>query len=598
MISIENIDLRPFGVEIPADRIGVVVAQLFLALTDKEPFVATEASAAAQLAAVQRTLDISKARPHGRAKTHFTLFPEYGIPGLVGVATVEAALNAADWPIGSIVIGGLTALTKGEYTTLLAMANTTVNVAANGAAQVKVSEWVNCSVFWVKAADGVVHKWVQPKVYPAWPEQKVNYKNMYRGSSVFIFRGQLDNATLYRFSTLICFDWIATVDQALLWRHVLQDLAGQAAVVEAEYALSWFFVIQRNKKPHHDTFLSQVPPFFDQTQIPAVRRERACLVFANCAGKAVPGKSDEFGGTSLVFSSTTNFAVGKCKPTFAPGGPRFRDNSTILNPFYDVVFRERGACVVSFVQVNPNAVAAGPANKAIAVENAELFPVDATVDPRVPSGPVPATVKWLNDELDDVKSVATIGSLSTAALKTQASAAHTATVTALRTTDASIIADALAMARDGKAKDADEWDGAEVGALALLVNATEILSIGFQAEPMTAGVSQSTITIGGYTIAVVTVKGQSHQSCLEHAAAHAPNTPHQCLLVTKDQENTGWDRKEENFLKGTTPRLGMERKITDPDNNTLHLSFQDLLTLYRKAKTVDELKDAIHAKIA
>ena len=189
MVSIENVDLRPLGVEIPADRIGIVVAQLFVTLTNKEPFVATDASAAAQLAAIRRTLEISKARPHGRAKTHFTLFPEYGIPGLPGVAIVDGALNAADWPNGTIVMGGLTALTKGEYTTLLAMANTTVNVATNGAAQVKASEWVNCSVFWVKAADGVVYKWVQPKIYPAWPELKVNYKNMFRGSSIFVFRG-------------------------------------------------------------------------------------------------------------------------------------------------------------------------------------------------------------------------------------------------------------------------------------------------------------------------------------------------------------------------------------------------------------------------
>jgi hypothetical protein len=67
------------------------------------------------------------------------------------------------------------------------------------------------------------------------------------------------------------------------------------------------------------------------------------------------------------------------------------------------------------------------------------------------------------------------------------------------------------------------------------------------------------------------VRGQSQQSCLEHAAAHAPNTPHQCLLVTKDQENTCWHRIEESFLKGEVPRLGMQRRITDPDNNTLHL---------------------------
>jgi hypothetical protein len=596
MVTIENVDLRARGVELPSDRIGVVVAQPFLWLTPKEPFVCTPETAGTQLATIQQTLEIAKARPHGQAKTHFTIFPEYTIPGLVGAAAVDAAVGAADWPNRTVVIGGLTALTRDEYVALSTMPRTTVNAAANGSDRVKANEWLNCSVVWVKSADGAVEKWVQPKLYPAWTEQKVHYKNMFHGGSIFIFRGRLENGALYRFSTLVCFDWIATVDNALLWRRVLEDLAKQAEVAEADYSLSWFFVIQHNEKPNHDAFLSQIPPFFDERSLPIVRRDRACVVFANSAGKPAPGKTDRYGGTSLVFSATTNFTKAECSPTFSSGGPRFRDNSTTLNPYYDVVFRERGACILSFVQVNPGAVAAGAANRTIAVENAELFPIGATVDPRVPSAAVPASVKWLNDQLDDLPSVAAI--LLTAPLKSYAAVAHDATVTALRATDAGAIADALALATDAGVEHADTWDDGEAAALSLLVNATEILAIGFASQPMTVGSPLSTITIGGHTLAVVTVKGRSHQSCLEHAGAHLPNTPHQCLLITRDQENTGWDRKEENFLKGETPHLGMEKKITDPDNNALHLSYQDLLTVYRKAKTVNALQEAIHAKLS
>ena len=596
MINIENVDLRTRGVDLPSDRVGVVVAQPFLSLTPKEPFVCTPETAAAQLAMIRRTLDIARTRPHAQAKTHFTIFPEYTIPGLPGVAAVDEALGAADWPNGTVVIGGLTALSKDEYATLIAMPNTAVNAAANGIDRVKAIDWLNCSIVWVKGANGAVEKWVQPKIYPAWTEQKVHYKNMFHGGSIFIFRGRLQNRALYRFTTLICFDWIATVDNALLLRHVLADLAKQAEAAGAEYSLSWFFIIQHNEKPNHDAFLSQIPPFFDERELSTVRRDRTCVVFANSAGKPVPGKTDVYGGTSLVFSAQTNFAKAECSPTFASGGPRFRNNSTLLNPYYDVVFRERGACILSFVQVNPSAVAAGAANRTIAVKSAELFPIGTTIDPRVPSAAVPASVKWLNDQLDDLTSVAAI--FSTAPLKVDAATAHDATVTALRTTDAPAIADALALATDAGVKDADNWDLAELAALSLLVNAIEILAIGFSSQPMTAGAPLSTITIGGHTLAVVTVKGRSHQSCLEHAAANLPNTPHQCLLITRDQENTGWDRKEENFLKGDAPHLGMENKITDPNNNTLHLSYQELLTVYRKAKTINALQEAIHAKLA
>ena len=87
MVNIENVDLRTRGVELPSDRVGVVVEQPFLSLTSKEPFVCTPETVATQLATIQKTLDIAKARPHGQAKTHFTIFPEYGIPGLPGVQT-------------------------------------------------------------------------------------------------------------------------------------------------------------------------------------------------------------------------------------------------------------------------------------------------------------------------------------------------------------------------------------------------------------------------------------------------------------------------------------------------------------------------------
>jgi hypothetical protein len=595
MVIVENVDLRSRGVELPSERVGVVVAQTFPSLTAKEPFVCTPETAAEQLTTIRKTLDVAKARPHRQAKTHFTIFPEYSIPGLAGVAAVDAALGAADWPNGTVVIGGLTALTKEDYSSLVAAPNTAVTAAANGSEHVKANEWINCSVVWVKSTEGVVEKWVQPKLAPAWPEQKVHYKSMFHGGAVFLFRGRLDNGALYRFSTLICFDWIATVDSALLWRHVLDDLAKQAAVAEAEYSLSWFFVIQHNERPHHDTFLSQIPQFFDERTLPAVRRDRACVVFVNNAGKAGPGKSKTFGGTSLVFSAQTNFEKAECSPTFSSGGPRFRDNSTILNPYYDIVFRERGACIISFAQVNPGAVAAGAANRTIAVEHAELFPTGTTVDPRVPSGAVPASVKWLNDQLDDLPSIASI--LSTVPLKAEVAVAHDVVVAALRTTDAAAIADAISLATVADIRNADTWDVVEGDALSLFVNVMEILAVGFSDVPMTVATPVSMITIGGHTLAVTTVKGRSHESCLEHASLKLPNTPHQCLLITRDHENTGWNRIEENFLRAEEARLGMERKITDPGNNLLHLSYQDLLTVFRKAKTVDALRKAIHAKL-
>ena len=67
---------------------------------------------------------MARAASHGAPKTHFTLFPEYSIPGLEGIAFVHAAISAPDWQNGTIVIGGADALSKPDFATLAGAPNT------------------------------------------------------------------------------------------------------------------------------------------------------------------------------------------------------------------------------------------------------------------------------------------------------------------------------------------------------------------------------------------------------------------------------------------------------------------------------------------
>ena len=167
----------------------------------------------------------------------------------------------------------------------------------------------------------------------------------------------------------------------------------------------------------------------DQTAVPNVHRDKACLVFANTAGKTGPGRSDRFGATSLILAKQTLFTDPDCHSTFCNGGERFR-LSTLLAAQRDILFRERGACVHSFAQVNPGSLSAGAAGKTIALQNPFVFSLNDDVDPRAPSAPVPASTKWLNDELDEVRSLGVAYAAS--ALAAEANAAHVQTVAGLR----------------------------------------------------------------------------------------------------------------------------------------------------------------------
>lgn len=595
MVHIETVDLAARGVRLPSDRVGMVIAQPYLSLTATEPYRCIEQAKPQELSALEQTLAVARAARHGALKTHFTVFPEYSIPGLDGIALIDAAVAAANWPNGTIVIGGADALSKPEFATLAGFPNTHLE-AHNAIDRIAQNEWVNCAITWVKGADGTVARWLQPKLFPAWQEQDVPYQDMFRGNSVFVFKGQLENGTQYRFCSLVCFDWIATLDGQKVWRFVMHDLGQKAAEIQAELSLSWFFVIQCNRRPSADSFLTEVTGFFDQTAFPNARRDRACLVFANSAGKSAPGRADLYGSTSLIFSKQTLFADPTCHSTFCNGGVRFR-SSTLLAAHRDVLFRERGACIHSFLQVNPSSLNAGAAGKAIALESPFVFPLAGPADPRTPSAPVPACVKWLNDELDDLPGLS-VG-YPAAPLAAAADANHDQTIAALRAIPPDSAANTVKLATQGsKAKNADEWNRTESEALQHLVHTLDIMGLAFALSVPAAHPAHATVEINNHTVDLLAIRGASHEGCVEHSKAFLPLPRRRVLLVSRDPDNNPWKKKFGSFLEPQSAQPGGERKFTDPAGGSLHLGYRQLLDVFQRSNTPAAAKEALLAHLA
>lgn len=596
MVHIETVDLSQLAVTLPSEGVGMVIAQPFLMLTNIEPYRCTKQSKPQQIQMIRDTLEVARAVKHGATKTHFTVFPEYSIPGPEGIALIDDALAQTDWPTSTIVIGGIDALLKSEFSALSGTAGTYLDTVHNSLERIEQSEWINCCITWVKDDHGNVSRWLQPKLSPAWEEQNITYQNMFRGASVFMFKGYLEDGTYFRFSSLVCFDWIAQVENQKIWRWVLSDLEQQAVNLQGELSLSWFFVIQHNKKPSHPTFLAGVNDFFNQTDMRNARRERACLVFANSAGKSVPGRADDYGNTALLFAPQALFAKTDCHPTFSNGGVRYR-SCTLLDSCRDVLFRERGACVHSFFQVNPNSLSAGPAGRKIALKNPFVFPLDGCNDPRVPSGLVPACIKWLNDELDSVVSLGV--HYQQKPLAQQAIAAHNKIVEALRAIEPQSAEAAIRLASSAsKDKDADKWDNPETEALEHLVHTLTIFNVGL-ASPKTATDSpHATITLSGEVIDLVAIRGSSHEGCVEHSKQFLPMTRRRVLLVSRDRDNNTWDKRFGNFMEVEQPQLNQERNITTPASGLLHLGYRTLLDIFRQSPTQDAANGEINASLA
>jgi hypothetical protein len=598
MIHVETVDLSARHLRLPNDRVGMVIAQPHLpdtSLSPREPYQCTDKAKPQQLAALTETLEVARAARHGVVKTHFTVFPEYSIPGLDGIALVERALRAHDWPNGTIVIGGTDALTRAQYLELLQGHATHVDVARNGGDRVGVDQWVNCAITWVKGADGNLERWIQPKLHPAWEEANILHQHMFCGSSVYLFKGLLENDAPYRFATLVCFDWIATVGVRTPCEWILTQLQQEAG--QHQLPLSWLFIIQRNKKPSHDTFLNGVSAFFNQTHFPNALRERACLVFANTAGRATPGRTSEYGACSVVLAPQALFGEPTCIPTVSTGGPRFRDGSKLLRGYKDMVFRERGACIHSFAQINPGSLPPGPPGRIFAVAAAHVYPISGPPEPRAPRTAVPACIKWLNDELDGVPSLAAI--YPHEALAPQADAAHQRSVAALRVISSQRTTQAIRLAaQESTSEHADQWDTPESQAVEHLVHTLDILDVAFPSPTIGAHPAHATFLVDNKALDLLVIRGVSHESCIEHSKTFLPHPQRQVLLVSRDRDNTEWRQRFGSILQSIAPQLGEEAKITDPTSGSLHLGYQNLLQLFRGSTTAADIRGGISAELA
>ena len=592
MVNVETIDLSSRGLVLPQDNIGMVIAQPHIDLTPTEPFTCTSVDMAKE--AITRTLEVSLAANHGASKTHFTIFPEYSIPGIAGIKQIEVVLNSEKWPLGTVVIGGVDALTKLEFETLAKQPATYLDEIHNSLDRIQSDDWVNCAVTWVKSADGLLERWLQPKLHPSWPEMNISHQTMFVGRSVYMFNGLRENLTPFRFASVVCFDWIAQIDNKKTCQWLLEHLHNEAT--PNQLPLSWMFVLQSNKKPSHDTFLKEVETFFDQTQFPNALRDKACLVFANQAGRSTPGRSTEFGGTSIVLSPRAGFMDAKCAPTFANGGPRFRDGSTLLTAYGDIFFRERGACIHSFSQLNPQSLLAPPVGKSLAIENAHVHSFNKHIDARTPSSTVGASVKWINDELDDFPSLSTrYPSLKLAAELGQA---HITNTKALRQMPAAAATTSVQMAtQNSKAKNADDWAEKEIEAIEHLLDTLDIIRVG-EFDPIVGETPpHATIIINGEPIDLLTIRGDSHEACAEHSKKHVRFPRRRSLLISRDKDNNSCLDTFGSMLEPIKCDFSSEVKFTDSGNDTVQLGYRTLLDIIQKANTSGEVQETINAEL-
>lgn len=595
MVNVRFVDLSAYGIRLPEDRVRMVIAQPHLpetAFTPSEPYSLTGHANTRQLEIVTRTLDIACPSPEAPA-THFTILPEYCVPGLDGVDLIEERLQADSWTNGTVVIGGLDGVSREDYGQLLDAGHTHHDTERNGVGRLAPDQWVNCSITWVKSKNGSVSRWVQPKLWPAWPEARGENQRMFRGGSIYLFRGQRTHGEQFIFGTLLCFDWIAPSEPSPRER-ILAAIHSEAS--GAQLPLTWLFVLQRNDRPSHPDFLHNVVSFFNNRSYPNATRSHTCLIFANTAGLKQPGFCTEYGSTSAILSPACSFMTSGASPTMSHQGFRYREENPVLLKSArctDVFCRERGECIHVFDQINPSWLLSSASGKSYAVENAEVHAASGLSHVLAPGGTVPAAVKWANDALDQTS---TELPAHAPALGELLETAHEAVSHRLRNKCSAALTDIVRLSTPTADDNIDAWSTVELSGLEHVLYTLRILSAGDKLESVGEAMAHGSVAFRSASLDVVAIRGHSHRDCIEHFAKnHRGRQRRHLLLVSRDKENTVWDPKYGSFLTMASSVNESGPRITDGASPTYHVGYQDILGFLREATNLDEVERGIEA---
>lgn len=150
---------------------------------------------------------------------------------------------------------------------------------------------------------------------------------------------------------------------------------------------------------------------------------------------------------------------------------------------------------------------AGPAQRTFAVDKAFVFPLAQINDPRTPSNLVPACVKWVNDELDDLPSLSTLQ--PEADLGADADAVHEVSISALRALSAHSTSKVirLAIVRDSETagaprsqEDADLWNRQESEALHHVIHTLDLFALTGDVSTSDEDIAHATVSLGGKSL--------------------------------------------------------------------------------------------------
>ena len=593
MIHVEEIDLE---LTFPQDGIGVVCMQPYIELSNTEPYHCLTKNKPAQLDRIRRTLEIAKRSPHGCDQTHLTIIPEYSVPSLDGVALIQEIVEQADWPGNSLLVAGVDGLDYQSFSHLCCLGSTHIH-RENNPARMDTNKWINCCVVWKKGAAGNPLRWVQPKLSAAWPEKQITHSEMQCGKAIYIFRGKFSSGVPWRLIPLICFDWVGRIGSDAGVKAILSAINEHWESFGRKEEITLLLILQRNAEPNHPDFLENSWNYFNlRRDYPFVGRDDGITIFANNAGGPTPGRYKQYGNSGLIYSPNAPYMIDGCPPTFSVNTKKLR-NSKNLRRCKEALFRESGASIHTFRLLFPASANLGPGEKSWPIEKACVFPLEEpNNDPRTPGGVVPASVKWINDELD--KATHFLASRSWHPLRQRIEEAHSQIASSFRIQSHKRLGRFIELGTvhdkpPGHGYTVDDWHEPEQRTFKRTLHLLSILNLVASVD-IDRSPAHATITFGANVIDVLMGTGSSHHSCLKYCLGKFTLTENRLTVIITDDDETPLSDKEKtvSFLDVPVDTLD-GGKIEDPNTRLHHIGYKNILNCFINSKTVDEMENGV-----